>query len=576
MVVDTPPYLPCKTTNSIVDTQRGFFLSLRIFSLVCWLAILAVGQIKNTNPFWGVSGIIGTIWVCWIFSMSAIPKMTFGERKIPTERLKTNLHQMRFPTSVKFLSVLGNIIAAVLSMFRIAVNMSRPLTAGIYFVVLYSIGQSNFVFDRGLPQVVQFLDDFVLLLLFGLFAQSVVKKATQLPIVRYIWGLILFCVGLGIISGMGGEVPLWVIVLALLRSVLMGPMLMVLVVRQSSAGNERCKFYGFFPLIILASFASYVGQFLRIRELFPKYNEDLYYGLMGGGYANDMGLLMAMLAAIWLAKYLFGVPRRKPLDLLILVGLVSAAFVSKSLTVIYTGPLITAGCLTLIWLRGNRKGNVKRKFHGRLFVLGLVLFFALIVGVMTGAADSLWTGLNERLSGLNYTLSYGSADTVNRFWLIRYVWEQGFPTTWNLILGHGPGSFMSSTANSGIYSSHISEQLLGNLQVRYVAPSLLASRLVEYGILGTVLNLILYLGISWWALRKGSLFPPESRWLAFGFAIAGALTLPSYVLGGAFEVQGTSNMYWFLAGLVFSNALGHNYSSFDNDRSDIVKLVTRK
>ena len=503
MVVESSPYPSGKITNSVVVTQRVFYTFLRFFNLACWLAILAVGQIDRSNPLWGVFGIVGTIWVCWVF------------------------------------------------------NMSRPLTAGIYFMVLYSIGQSNFVFDRGLPQVLQYLDDLVLLLLFGLLARLVIKK---LPIVRFVWRLVFLSIGLGMVSGLVGDVPLWVVVIALARSLLMGPLLMMLVIWQLSLRDEWHKFYGLFLLIILASFACYVGQFLRVRNLFPENNEDLYYGLMGGGFANDNSLLMAMLAAVWLAKYLFGAPRRKTLDLLILVGLVLAAFVSKSLTVIYAGPLITAGCLTLIWLRGKRKGNAKRNFHVSLFFLGWVLLFVLIVGLLTGVAGSLWTGINERMSGIIHQLSYGNADTVNRFWLIRYVWEMGFPTTWNLILGHGPGSFMSSTANNGIYRSHIWGQLLGNLPVRYVAPSLLASRLVEYGILGTVLNLILYLGIIWWVLRNGRMLPSKSRWLAFGFAIAGGLVLPFYVLGGAFEVQGISNMYWLLAGLVFSNALGYSKS----------------
>jgi hypothetical protein len=238
---------------------------------------------------------------------------------------------------------------------------------------------------------------------------------------------------------------------------------------------------------------------------------------------------------------------------------------SKSLTVLYTWPLLIAGSLVIVFFRQPHR-KLARK-HWYYWVLGSSTYLGVLVGIVglwSGLGDVAWEVANQRLSALSYQLSYADVDTVNRFALVQRVWEYGFPTTLNLVIGNGPGTFMGATANSGIYVSPITRLFFEDVaRARYIAPSRLASLLVEYGLVGTVMNLLLPLGLIAWAFERFRRVGGDgSAWLALGFALAGVVLLPAFVTGGALETQGIGFFFWFLAGLAVGEELPERKAGF--------------
>lgn len=450
--------------------------------------------------------------------------------------------------------VLGVIGLVLLPGIAYAVGRGRVVSTILAYVALQGTMRRFLITDCSLPRFLVVWDNVPVVLL---FASEMVRRRFS-KINRIAWYMLLallISAGMALLSVIVNAVPLENAVLGFWRSVVEGPMwLIVLLLVRLPRGEKTRLFFELSTVLLIAHLGAGLASMISGRGFAPGDALDGVYGWGGHNLVSLTGGMMLLFLSGFptrskhsteaSSEYLPG--RAQKARLLIGWGFLFVWAASRF-------ALMVVPTLFLIWLVLKNMPYLLRHRLSRKYVRAIVLL--VLVGMtfvfLQVRATEVFsaTYVAKNLSAWLQDWSTQNENDVNRGVITQYNLEllSRQPETW--VWGVGPGMYRSATGNT--LQPPLVREMKQYWGGRYVAPMYLTDMLVEYGIPGLGLILLVpaltVIGLPWRTRSKRHRHPAQA-----GYVLVGTLVFTSLIAFSTLEHRGVTLLMYLIAAVVLS------------------------
>lgn len=293
--------------------------------------------------------------------------------------------------------------------------------------------------------------------------------------------------------------------------------------------------------IFLIAAANFAVLFIQVAVFFARtgilFIEDDATGLMGISGAHKLGYFAGFLLVTYIARYSANLKVRW------------YWFFILVMIIVFTSPRAVYFAVPISILIVYARQLIKNpRLIKRIAVAGLVFVGFVLVYVNLPITQSATINIKTI-----YRQQFGTQDagTLRRVGFLEYSWETLQNN--NILIGTGPGTYVSKTPSrlgSSLYTKFQQDFPFDN---SFNTGSQISLTIVEYGILGTLLILFVYLVMflsSYRLSRKSN--DPSILFLSYATQGMVVMTMLSMVSINIFELQEVVFVLWYVFGVMIA------------------------